>query len=133
MKKYILFLLLSIATYGQTSTGQEQEFPYGILVPVSVLQTPTTTTWIGTFGADGTQGKVAPQNISIPQIPVSYVPTSATIGGHLAGIDDAIANIPITTAGIEAFKLSKATVTFAPVTVEAFATPLDVNGVGTSK
>jgi len=99
MKKLLIFLLLPLFALAQTSTGQEQEFPYGILVPVSVLQVPTTTTWIGTFGSDGTQGKVAPENISIPQIPTSYVPTSATIGGHLAGINTAIANIPITTAG----------------------------------
>jgi len=100
MKKYILFLLLSIAGYGQTSTGQEQEFPYGILVPVSVLQVPTTTTWIGTFGADGTQGKVAPQNISIPQVPLNYVPTTPTIGGHFSGLDTKLGTIVATTAGI---------------------------------
>jgi len=58
MKKYILFLLLSIAGYGQTSTGQEQEFPYGILVPASVLQTVTTPVYLSTFGTDGTQGKI---------------------------------------------------------------------------
>jgi len=99
MKKYILFLLLSIAGYGQTSTGQEQEFPYGILVPVSVLQVPTTTTWIGTFGSDGTQGKVAPQNISIPQVPSNYVPSASTIGGHFDGIDIKLGQFTATTAG----------------------------------
>lgn len=57
MKKYILFLLLSIAGYGQTSTGQEQEFPYGILVPVSVLQTVTAPTYFATFGSTGVLGK----------------------------------------------------------------------------
>lgn len=99
MKKLLIFLLLPLFALAQTSTGQEQEFPYGILVPVSVLQVPTTTTWIGTFGSDGTQGKVAPQNISIPQIPSNYVPSASTIGGHLGGIDTKLGSIVATTAG----------------------------------
>ncbi len=99
MKKLLIFLLLPLFALGQTSTGQEQEFPYGILVPVSVLQVPTTTTWIGTFGADGTQGKVAPQNISIPQIPVNYSVLTPTIGSHLDGIDTKLGSIVATTAG----------------------------------
>jgi len=98
-EKIHIISITIIAGLAQTETGQEQEMPYNILIPVSVLQTPSTTTWIGTFGSTGVPGKVAPENISIPQIPTSYVPTSATIGGHLAGINTAIANIPITTAG----------------------------------
>ena len=56
MKKILFLLLLSIAGYGQTSTGQEQEFDYGI--KNNLLQTITTPTYIGTFGTDGTQGKI---------------------------------------------------------------------------
>lgn len=56
MKKILLFLLLSIATYGQVSTGQEQEFDYGI--KNNAAQEITTPTYIGTLGVDGTNGKI---------------------------------------------------------------------------
>jgi len=42
--------------YGQVSTGQEQEFDYGI--KNNSTQTVTTPTYLGTVGADGTYGKI---------------------------------------------------------------------------
>ena len=71
MKKILLLLLLSIAGYGQTSTGQEQSFPYGIVN--ESLQTITTPTYIGTFGTDGTQGK----------IPSAYIAKTAAVQDSL--------------------------------------------------
>lgn len=72
MKKILfLLLLLSIAGYGQTSTGQEQEFDYGI--KNNALQTITTPTYIGTFGTDGTQGK----------IPSTYIAKTAAVQDSL--------------------------------------------------
>lgn len=56
MKKILFLLLLTIAGYGQTSTGQEQEFDYGI--KNNSTQTITTPTYLTTTGTDGTQGKI---------------------------------------------------------------------------
>jgi len=67
MKKILLFLLLSIVAYGQTSTGQEQSFPYGILNESS--QNITNPNTLVTQGADGTYGKASVNNIPI-SIPV---------------------------------------------------------------
>jgi len=67
MKKILLFLLLSIAGYGQVSTGQEQDFPYGIIN--SATQTVTNPNTLVTQGADGTYGKASVNNIPI-SIPV---------------------------------------------------------------
>lgn len=71
MKKILFLLLLSVASYGQTSTGQEQEFDYGIKNNAS--QTVTTPTYIGTFGTDGTQGK----------IPSAYIAKTAAVQDSL--------------------------------------------------
>lgn len=67
MKKILLFLLLSIAGYGQTTTGQEQEFDYGI--KNNSTQTITNPNTLVTQGADGTYGKASVNNIPI-SIPV---------------------------------------------------------------
>ena len=47
--------------YGQVSTGQEQEFDYGI--KNNSTQTVTTPTYLGTVGADGTYGKMNRNNV----------------------------------------------------------------------
>jgi len=73
MKK-ITFLLLffySIISIGQVSSGMEQEFDYGI--KNNSLQTITTPTYIGTFGTDGTQGK----------IPSAYIAKTAAVQDSL--------------------------------------------------
>jgi len=92
MKKLILFLLLPLWMLGQTSTGQEQEFDYGI--KNNSTQTITTPPFLGTFGTDGTQGK----------IPSAYIATTQAMNDSLAkklNISDLPANLtlyPTTTA-----------------------------------
>lgn len=71
MKKILFLLLCTVSIYGQTSTGQEQEFDYGI--KNNSLQTITTPTYIGTFGTDGTQGK----------IPSAYIAKTASVQDSL--------------------------------------------------
>ena len=56
MKKLILFLLLPLWAIAQTTTGQEQEFDYGI--KNNSTQTITTPPYLTTTGMDGTQGKI---------------------------------------------------------------------------
>jgi len=92
MKKLILFLLLPLWMLGQTSTGQEQEFDYGI--KNNSTQIITTPPFLGTFGTDGTQGK----------IPAAYIATTQAMNDSLAkklNISDLPANLtlyPTTTA-----------------------------------
>ena len=56
MKKILFLLLCTVSIYGQTSTGQEQEFDYGI--KNNSTQTITTPPYLTTTGMDGTQGKI---------------------------------------------------------------------------
>lgn len=56
MKKILFLLLLTVASYGQVSTGQEQEFDYGI--KNNATQTITNPDYLTTTGLDGTQGKI---------------------------------------------------------------------------
>lgn len=58
MKKTIIYLLLFLPFIGlaQVSTGQEQEFDYGI--KNNSLQEITTPPYLATFGMDGTQGRI---------------------------------------------------------------------------
>lgn len=63
MKKILFLLLLTVASYGQTSTGQEQEFDYGIKNNAS--QTVINPNMLVTEGADGTYGKVSVNNVPI--------------------------------------------------------------------
>lgn len=62
MKKLIFILLTSMCALGQTSTGKEQKFPYGIrnMLP----QTMTTATYLSTIGSDGTMGRILPSSLS---------------------------------------------------------------------
>ena len=59
----------------------------GLKINPTALNIPSTVSYVSTFEIDGTQGRVLPQNISIPQVPLNYTPATATIEGHLAGID----------------------------------------------
>jgi hypothetical protein len=63
MKKILFLLLCTVSMYGQVSTGQEQEFDYGI--KNNSTQTVTTPTYLGTVGADGTYGKILPSSLPI--------------------------------------------------------------------
>src|SRR3990172_688756 len=55
MKKIIFLLLCTVSMHGQISTGQEQEFDYGI--KNNSAQVVTSSVNIVTQGADGTYGK----------------------------------------------------------------------------
>ena len=63
LKLLILFCfsILSLPLLAQVSTGQEQEFDYGI--KNNSTQTVTTPTYLGTVGADGTYGKMNRDNV----------------------------------------------------------------------
>lgn len=87
MKKLILFLLLSVASYGQVSTGNEQFSDYGFRSDPSALQIPATVNYLGTYGTDGTSGRITPLDVTIPYIPINYSILTQTLGGQLAGID----------------------------------------------
>ena len=100
IKKLLFLLLLTTVTHAQVSTGNEAYFDYGIQIAPSALQIPTTVPYVGTFGADGVQGRVLPQNITIPQVPLNYGVLTPTIGGHLSGIDSKLGTLVGTTAGI---------------------------------
>jgi len=99
MKKLILFLLLSVASYGQVSTGNETYFDYGTQTAPASLQIPATVNYLGTYGTDGTSGRITPLDVTIPYIPISYVPATFTLGGHITGIDNKLNTISATTAG----------------------------------
>jgi len=104
MKKILFLLLCTVSIYGQTSTGQEQEFDYGI--KNNALQTITTPTYIGTFGTDGTQGKIPSAYIAKTQavqdslnkkLNISDLPTNLTlyptttasdVGGYVVMVTD---------------------------------------------
>jgi len=62
MKKLIL-LLLPLWSIAQTTTGQEQEFDYGI--KNNSAQTVTSPNFLTTTGTDGTQGKILPANLPV--------------------------------------------------------------------
>ena len=74
MKKLIFLLLCTVSIYGQTTTGQEQEFDYGI--KNNSAQTITTPPYLTTTGMDGTQGK----------IPSAYIAKTADVADSLASI-----------------------------------------------
>lgn len=63
--------------------------------------TSTTDPYVSTLSSIGVQGKVAPENIPLTIIPPTthYTPVTPNLKGHLQGIDNAIGNIPLTTAG----------------------------------
>ena len=63
LKLLILFCfnILSLPLLAQVSTGQEQEFDYGI--KNNSTQTVTNPTYLGTVGTDGTYGKMNRDNV----------------------------------------------------------------------
>jgi len=97
MKKIIILLALFSCTvfYGQA------EFDAGVQI-TGGQPTVTTSTHITTTEANGVQGKILGENISIDVTPPvsNYVPLAPNIKGHLQGIDFAIGNFVTTTAGI---------------------------------
>lgn len=96
MKKliYLFLMLFASVAYSQA------DFPEG--VQISGGQ-PTTTTdpYITTTGSTGLQGKVPPINMPVTITPPTtfYTPVTSDLKGHLQGIDNALGDIPLTTAG----------------------------------
>lgn len=98
MKKvlFILFALISITTQAQVANGTEtKQNAFRSMSP----QTATTVNYLTTMGTDGTMGRVAPVNVTIPTVPLNYSVLTPTLGAHLQGIDNALGDIPLTTAG----------------------------------
>jgi hypothetical protein len=98
MKKLLLLLLLPYFAISQVSNGREFEVE---AIKTTGSQTVTTTEFIGTEGADGTHGKILGENIPLSVVPpvTHFVPLSPNIKGYFQGVDDAIGNLPATTAG----------------------------------
>jgi len=100
MKKLILLLLFTAIGYGQVSTGNEPYSDYGFRSDPAALQIPATVNYLGTYGTDGTSGRITPLNVTVPYVPLNYTILTPTLGGHLAGIDTKINTLSSTTAGI---------------------------------
>lgn len=100
MKKLILLFLFTTIGYGQVSTGNEQYFDYGTQTAPTSLQIPSTVNYLGTYGTDGTSGRITPLNVTIPYVPMNYSILTQTLGGQFAGIDNKFASVTATTAGI---------------------------------
>lgn len=100
MKKliYILFLFPYFAL-AQVSNGTEFEQE---AFRATNNQTVTTSTYVLTQGADGTQGKILGENISLSVIPpvTNFTPLTQNLYGYFKAIDLAIGNQVATTAGI---------------------------------
>jgi len=100
MKKPIyILLLLPFFAIGQVSNGTEFEQE---AFRATNNQTVTTSDFITTTGADGTQGKILGENISLSVIPPvqHFTPITSSIKGYFQGVDDALGNVVATTAGI---------------------------------
>lgn len=102
MRKLIFLLLLPIWVFAQSSTGQEQEFDYGIKIETGAIQTVTNPVYPATMGTDGTIGRALAKDLPIdisPQ-PTNYTISDPKLGSHLKGIDNRLGQIGNTTAGI---------------------------------
>jgi lysophospholipase L1-like esterase len=100
MKKLIyILLLLPFFAIGQISNGTEYTEE---AFRATNNQTVTTSDFITTTGADGTQGKILGENISLSVIPPvhHFTPVTSNIKGYFQGVDDALGNVVATTAGI---------------------------------
>jgi hypothetical protein len=95
MKKILFLLLFTIASYGQVppdATPLEN-------VQITNNSTSTTATKVGVQENNGVLNTMAPADLPIPYIPISYVPIAPTFGGHIIGIDNKLNTISATTAG----------------------------------
>lgn len=96
MKKYIFLLLLC-------ATGMAQTYQNPTFGTITTKTAPTSVTppTMATVESSGVVGKIIPENIPMNVIPPTthYTPTTPTLKGHFQGIDNAIGNIPLTTAG----------------------------------
>ena len=87
-----MLAFVTITTQAQTANGSETPVE-GLLI--TNPQTVTATDFITTTGADGTQGRVLGENISLSVIPpVShFTPLTPNIKGYFQGVDDALNNL----------------------------------------
>jgi len=76
MRKILFLLLLTVASHGQTTTGKETKFPYGIRN--QSVQTITTPTYLNTQGTDGTQGIIPSAYIEKTENKISTIYNYAT-------------------------------------------------------
>jgi lysophospholipase L1-like esterase len=90
MKKILFLLLLSIASYGQTPTGQEQEFDYGI--KNNAAPTVAVPNYLTTQGMTGVYGKIEPINLPLSTAALDSLATKAT--NTLSGIVAALGYTP---------------------------------------
>jgi len=104
MKKLILFLLLPLWMLGQTPTGQEQSFPYGI--QNEAAPTVAVPNYLTTSSALGVYGKIEPINLPVStatqdsldlKLNISDLPTNLTlyptttasdVGGYVVMVKD---------------------------------------------
>lgn len=101
MKKIILLLLLWVSGMtAQVSNGNETYSDYGFRSDPAQLQIPTNVNFLSTIGLDGTFGKIFPENVTIPYVPLNYTVLSPTLGAHLTGIDTKLGTVVATTAGL---------------------------------
>jgi len=96
MKKILFLLLFTVSIYGQTY----QNPTFGTIT-TKTAPLNTTSDFITTTSVEGVQGKILGENIPLSVIPpVShFTPTAPNIKGYFQGVDDAIGNLPATTAG----------------------------------
>jgi len=104
MKKLLLFLLLPLWMLGQTPTGQEQTFPYGI--QNEAAPTVAVPNYLTTSSALGVYGKIEPINLPVStatqdsldlKLNISDLPTNLTlyptttasdVGGYVVMVKD---------------------------------------------
>lgn len=99
MKKllFLLFALVTVTMQAQTANGSETEFE---AVKTTNPQTVSTSQNVVSVGADGTNGKVAGENITTTHTPSNYSPANTTLKAQIAAIDLKLGQIGNTTAGI---------------------------------
>ncbi len=95
MKKILFLLLVTISSYAQTY----QNPTFGTVTTKTNIETATANK-ISVQETDGKINWLQPVNIPIPIVPINYMPTATTLGGHLTGIDNKLGTIVATTAGV---------------------------------
>jgi len=95
MKKILFLLLVTISSYAQTY----QNPTFGTVTTKTNTESATANR-ISVQETDGKINWLQPVNIPIPYIPTGYTPITATLGGHLTGINNQLESIVATTAGV---------------------------------
>lgn len=90
MKKILFLLLLTIASYAQTPTGQETSFDYGI--QNNAAPTVAVPNYLTTQGMTGVYGKIEPINLPLSTAVLDSLATKAN--NTLSGIVTALGFTP---------------------------------------